>query len=75
MIYRESFTFTVKKGGGDQPNRPYILFEPKGADIPQLRGMMITLELRPGTTYDEAKALCALMQTKVLDLVIQPAPT
>jgi hypothetical protein len=74
MVNRASFTFTVKEAGEGQPYRPFILFEPKGAGIPQLRGMMITLELRPGTTYDEARALCASMQATVLDLVVQPAP-
>jgi hypothetical protein len=61
MTERGEFRFTVKEAGD---GRPWIAAEPAGDSLTSLPGLL-GFELRPGSTYEDAKTVASFMNLHI----------
>lgn len=60
---RAAYRATVKERSGGEP--PFLMFEPMGENMPLLENAFVTLDLRPGTTLEQAQELARHFHTHV----------
>jgi hypothetical protein len=64
---RAKYRATVKEFGD---GTPFIVFEPMGDEITSLENQLVALDLRPGTTYEQARALADQLDESVEGLAV-----
>ena len=64
---RAAYRATVKEGNSGVP---FLMFEPMAGNLPFLSDAFVALELRPGTTLDEAQELARQLHLRVEGLAI-----
>ena len=64
---RAPYVPTVKEGAD---GRPFIVFEPAGGEIPFLRTADVILDLKPGTSIEQAGEIAAYLRRHIGGLAI-----
>lgn len=65
---RAAYWATVKERSGGET--PFLMFEPIGESMPLLKNAFVALDLRPGTTLDQAQELARHLHAHVEGLSI-----
>jgi hypothetical protein len=56
----------VKEGTGT----PFFTFEPLGEELREIEGKVLSIELRPGTTFEQAQALARELDRRMVGLAL-----
>ena len=64
---RADYRATVKEGSS---GTPFLMFEPMGQNMPFLSNVFVTLELREGTTLEQAQTLADQIHVHARGLAI-----